>query len=121
MPATEPATSGGAAKLLVDPPGDQDPVGGSRLSSCALLPGRQLGAITLADALHERLPGGKLLGRGCRRLAWHRYRLPYATTLRPSILVKSGLRTSAQVQRTRRLSRHEKAFWIYRYVAQSMN
>jgi hypothetical protein len=41
----------GAAELLVDLLGDQDPVGGSRLSSCALLPGRQLGAITLADAL----------------------------------------------------------------------
>jgi hypothetical protein len=51
------------AELLVDPPGDQDLVGGFSPSR-GLLPGHHLGPITLADPLGQGLPFGKLLGRG---------------------------------------------------------
>jgi hypothetical protein len=47
----------------VDPPGDQDLVGGFSPSR-GLLPGHHLGPITLADPLGQGLPFGKRLGRG---------------------------------------------------------
>jgi hypothetical protein len=78
----------------VDPLGDQDLVGGFSPSR-GLVPGHQLGAIALADPLDQGLQFGKLLGRGCRRFAWHRCRLAHETSLRSSILVNGGLRTIA--------------------------
>src|SRR5215211_7545693 len=56
-----------AAKPLADLLGDQDLVGGYGPSSRDLIPGHDLGAITLADALDQGPPLGKLLGRGRRR------------------------------------------------------
>src|SRR5215217_6954775 len=65
MPATEPTSMGGAPRnrwrtLL----GDQDLVDGYGPSSRDLIPGHDLGAITLADAIDQGPPLGKLLGRG---------------------------------------------------------
>ena len=57
----------GAAEPLADLLGDQDLVGGYGPTSRDLVPGHHLGAITLADALDQGPPGGKLLGRGRRR------------------------------------------------------
>jgi hypothetical protein len=42
--------------------GDQDLVGGYGPNSRNLIPGHDLGAITLADALDQGPPAGKLLG-----------------------------------------------------------
>ena len=53
-----------AAKPLADLLGDQDLVGGRGPSSRDLIPDHDLGAITLADALDQGPPLGKLLGRG---------------------------------------------------------
>jgi hypothetical protein len=57
----------GAAEPLADLLGDQDLVGGDGPSSRDLIPGHDLGAITLGDALDQGPPLGKLLGRGRRR------------------------------------------------------
>ena len=48
----------------MDPPGDNDLVCHCRPTSCDLIPGQDLGAITLADPLDQGLPLGELLGRG---------------------------------------------------------
>jgi hypothetical protein len=56
-----------AAKPLADLLGDQDLVGGYGPNSRNLIPGHDLGAITLADAIDQGPPLGKLLGRGRRR------------------------------------------------------
>ena len=50
MPATEPASRGGAAEAPVNLLRHQDLVGGFGPSSCTLVPGQHLGAIALADA-----------------------------------------------------------------------
>jgi hypothetical protein len=57
-----------AAEPPLDLLGDKDLVGGYRASSRDLIPGHHLGAITLADALDQGPPLGKLLRRGCWRL-----------------------------------------------------
>jgi hypothetical protein len=51
--------------------GDQDLVGGDGPSSRDLIPGHDLGAITLADAIDQGPPLGKLLGRGRGRCLAH--------------------------------------------------
>jgi hypothetical protein len=56
-----------AAKPLADFLGDENLVGGYAPGSRDLIPGHHLGAITLADALDQGPPLGKLLGRGRRR------------------------------------------------------
>ena len=71
----------GVAELLVDLLGDQDLVGGSRAPCRGRIPAQHLGTIALANALHQGLPDGKLLGRGCWRLNRHGRRLAHASSL----------------------------------------
>ena len=48
----------------MDPLGDNDLVCRCRPTSCDLIPGQDLGTITLADPLGQGSPLGELLGRG---------------------------------------------------------
>jgi hypothetical protein len=81
MPATEPA-SRGAAELLADPVGDQDLTHRCRqaqpLHPHPRPPPR---SDRPGDALDQRLPVGKLLGRGRWRLDRHGSRLAHANSL----------------------------------------
>ena len=56
MPATQPASSGGASRSRRWPLGDQDLVDGCSPSSRDLVPGHYLGVITLADTLDQGAP-----------------------------------------------------------------
>jgi hypothetical protein len=81
----------GVAELLADPLGHQDLIGGDRPGSRDLVPGHDLGAITLADAVDQSPPLGKLLGRGRRRLDRPGRRLAHGDNFAASVVVGSVL------------------------------
>lgn len=81
MPATVPTRNGGHREAAGDPVGNKDLVGGSGASGRGLVPGHHLGAVTLADALDQGPPLGKLLGRGGGRLGRRGRRLAHADSI----------------------------------------